>query len=59
MIKRILIVAVTLTFAFSILFISVFRSASVKYSFSGKSTNNGDIYVAEKSEDLVGLSGSA
>jgi hypothetical protein len=35
MIKRILTLAATLTFAFTVLFVSILRTASVKYDFSG------------------------
>ena len=42
MFRRFVIVLSTLLFAFSVLFISVLRSASVRYSFSKVLTNNSD-----------------
>ena len=53
MIKKIIVVTFTLLFAFSILFVSVLRTASVKYSFYGESPNYQDEQISGRSDELA------
>lgn len=55
MIKNIIVVTITLLFAFSILFVSVLRTASVKYSFYGESPNYQDEQISGRSDELASM----
>lgn len=53
MIKKIVVVTFTLLIAFSILFVSILRTASVKYSFYGKSPSYQDEQISGRSDELA------
>ena len=53
MIKRASVVIVTLIIAFSVLFVSVLRTASVKYSFYGESASLEDEYLNQENTRLL------
>ena len=55
MIKNIIVVTIILLFAFSILFVSVLRTASVKYSFYGESPNYQDEQISGRSDQLASM----